>query len=577
MRIRDCFSCTDNSEYVNLVHRNEKTAKEMEYHEKCLLELEELLQKGGIIALRRTKNRIAPFEVIGFYGDSLDEIYFKLLGRGLGRFSKLGIMYLYARNGESATLKGWHVEMLGHGDGTFFLESVMKYLRRQGYRGLVPPHCPGGKAAGRLRTEKRTLSGRYAASPPCDLRPPSVQARPDGTRRRQIMFSTDKAPKWLAVPLAAAILLLLLCGWNVSGGEADSLGGGLLAASRAELAAVALKEYEQNGNIKGGGKVYWSYWNKGVEAWCVDFVYYCGDQIGLVGQDKPLGPYTAACTTAWSQLKAQGAYLFRVGEDTPRAGDLIFWYSTSGGCAASLENYAHLAHVGIVADYEEKKLTTVEGNTGGFGSANNYVAMKTYTDLYGQSWPGAAIFGFARIQTSANELADWVKAFEGFSKYPFWDYAQYSVGYGTACPADRLDEYRRYGIPESDAEELLEQALLSAVNAVDSYAASAQLTLTTAQRDALASLTYNIGSDWMTSSSYAGFRSAIAAPVDEQTVIQAFANLSHAGGKVLPGLVDRRICEAWLYLHGQYITSSADTGYTYVISGDTVIVERRTP
>ena len=127
------------------------------------------------------------------------------------------------------------------------------------------------------------------------------------------MFSTDKAPKWLAAPLAAAILLLLLCGWNVSGGEADSLGGGLLAASRAELAAVALKEYEQNGNIKGGGKTYWSYWNKGVEAWCVDFVYYCGDQIGLVGQDKPLGPYTAACTTAWSQLKVQGAYRFRVG------------------------------------------------------------------------------------------------------------------------------------------------------------------------------------------------------------------------------------------------------------------------
>lgn len=137
MRIRDCFSYTDNSEYVNLVHRNEKTAKEMEYHEKCLLELEELLQKGGIIALRRTKNRIAPFEVIGFYGDSLDEIYFKLLGRGLGRFSKLGIMYLYARNGESATLKGWHVEMPGHGDGTFFLESVMKYLRRQGYKKIV--------------------------------------------------------------------------------------------------------------------------------------------------------------------------------------------------------------------------------------------------------------------------------------------------------------------------------------------------------------------------------------------------------------------------------------------------------
>ena len=352
-------------------------------------------------------------------------------------------------------------------------------------------------------------------------------------------------------------------------------------AGQAQLAQVALQEYERNGNVQGGGKVYWSYWNKNAEPWCVDFVYYCADQVDLVGKDKPFGSYTAACTTAWSQLKAQGAYLFRVGEDTPRAGDLIFWYSTTnGGCAKSLENPARLAHVGIVVNYEanfeEMKLSTVEGNTGSRGSANNHVSRKTYTDLYGQSWPGAAIFGFARIQSSANGL-DWVKAFEGFSKYPFWDYAQYSVGYGTACPADRLDEYRRYGIPESDAEEMLEQALLSAVNAVDSYAASAQLTLTTAQRDALASLTYNIGSDWMTSSSYAGFRSAIAAPVDEQTVIQAFANLSHAGGKVLPGLVDRRICEAWLYLHGQYITCSADTGYTYVISGDTVTVERSTP
>ena len=81
----------------------------------------------------------------------------------------------------------------------------------------------------------------------------------------------------------------------------------------------------------------------------------------------------------------------------------------------------------------------------------------------------------------------------------------------------------------------------------------------------------------MTSNSYAGFRSALTVSTDEQTAIQAFANLSHAGGKVLPGLVDRRICEAWLYLHGQYITSSADTGYTYVISGDTVTVERSTP
>ena len=34
-----------------------------------------------------------------------------------------------------------------------------------------------------------------------------------------------------------------------------------------------------------------------------------------------------------------------------------------------------------------------------------------------------------------------LKKMEGFSKYPVYDYGQYSVGYGTRCPADKLDYY----------------------------------------------------------------------------------------------------------------------------------------
>ena len=39
-----------------------------------------------------------------------------------------------------------------------------------------------------------------------------------------------------------------------------------------------------------------------------------------------------------------------------------------------------------------------------------------------------------------------IKDHEGFVEYPMWDYGQYSVGYGSRCPDDKLEEYRENGI-----------------------------------------------------------------------------------------------------------------------------------
>ena len=50
-------------------------------------------------------------------------------------------------------------------------------------------------------------------------------------------------------------------------------------------------------------------------------------------------------------------------------------------------------------------------------------------------------------------------------------------------------------------------------------------------------------------------------------------NICHAGGQVLPSLVERRLCEAQLYVIGSY--STAPTDYTYSVIGDTVTVRRR--
>lgn len=379
----------------------------------------------------------------------------------------------------------------------------------------------------------------------------------------------------LTIFVSILLVILLLGGWEATEGSSSALNqADSGAVLRSRLASVALEEYEENGNKIGGGKKYWSYWDKPMEQWCVDFVYYCADQLTLVGETKPFGAYTAGCLTAWNQLARQGARMFAVGEAEPQAGDVVFWYSTDGGCATDISNCTALCHVGIVVAYADGAMVTVEGNSGGLGSARNYVAQNTYTNLAGQAWKGAAIWGFARIVSGSGNLVDMIKAFEGFAKYPFWDYAQYSVGYGTRCPDDKLEEYRRYGISDAEALTLLEQSVAQAAEAVDTYLEEQQLNLSPSQRDALVSLTYNIGQSWMSGANYAKLRSMIADPSDTLTVVQTFAAISHAGGEILPALVERRICEAHLFLTGEYITDYTASAYRYeIVNGEVVVNE----
>lgn len=373
-----------------------------------------------------------------------------------------------------------------------------------------------------------------------------------------------------AVGCSFMALLLVVCAVASPGGES-------VDTADNPLAAIALSEYESCADVSGGAK-YWDYWGKTEEQWCVDFVYYCADQLELVGEDKPMGTYTGGVGECWRNIKAQGGNQFAVGEDLPRAGDLVFWYSSSSA-ATNINVIPPMLHIGIVLSYsEEDGLVTIEGNSGGGGSANSHIRRNSYPSLLGESWSGAAIFGFARVTESGGTLTDMLISFEGFSAYPKWDYAQYTVGYGTQCPAELLSEYMRHGISRDEARLLLRQAVADAAESVDAFAAEYALSLTRYQRDALTGLTYNIGAGWMRDSGYATFRRTIfSADADALTVAQAFAEICHAGGKILPSLVSRRLCEAQLYLHGDYVSSVALTDFTYVIDGDAVIVSEKTP
>lgn len=157
-----------------------------------------------------------------------------------------------------------------------------------------------------------------------------------------------------------------------------------------------------------------------------------------------------------------------------------------------------------------------------------------------------------------------IKNFEGFLKYPVWDYGQYSVGYGTRCPDDKLEEYQKNGIPEEDAVALLREHLQIAETAVNSRIIDRLgVKLSQNQFDALVSFTYNCGSGWAYDTNGTLYK-AIANGTTGNELIRAFALWCIAGGDILTGLLNRRLCEANMYLNGVYSnTPPSSYGYVY--------------
>lgn len=165
--------------------------------------------------------------------------------------------------------------------------------------------------------------------------------------------------------------------------------------------------------------------------------------------------------------------------------------------------------------------------------------------------------------TMSDAGVEMIKSFEGFSKKPYWDVNQYTVGYGTRCPSDKVDEYKANGITEEEAVELLRTYIASYEKAVNYFADKYALELTQNEFDALVSFSYNLGSGWVYSSS-GNFHKTMANPdsTDAQILYWFGAHCS-AGGTVLTGLIRRRAAEANLYLNGEYGTSRP-SNYKYI-------------
>ena len=164
----------------------------------------------------------------------------------------------------------------------------------------------------------------------------------------------------------------------------------------------------------------------------------------------------------------------------------------------------------------------------------------------------------------SDDLIKVLKLEEGFIRYPTWDYAQYSIGYGTRCPDDMLDYYRENGITESEAELLLRNYLTNVERVINTDLIDKNgLTLTQGQFDAIVSFSYNMGYGWIYDSTQNIFKQIVSG-VTGNNLIDAFARWCNAGGQIQNFLIRRRLSEANMYLNGVY-SRTAPSNYAYVV------------
>ena len=125
---------------------------------------------------------------------------------------------------------------------------------------------------------------------------------------------------------------------------------------------------------------------------------------------------------------------------------------------------------------------------------------------------------------------------KGTSK-AFWDYKQYSIGYGTK--ASGPDEM----ITEAEADKRLREEISKSYQYVASYAKQKGYNWDQGKMDALASFVYNLGPGQLKNLTNDGKRT-------DAEIAQALPLYNKAGGKVLAGLEVRRTAELGMFTGG---------------------------
>ena len=157
-----------------------------------------------------------------------------------------------------------------------------------------------------------------------------------------------------------------------------------------------------------------------------------------------------------------------------------------------------------------------------------------------------------------------LKQEEGFSKKPYWDYLQYTVGYGSSCPPEMYDHFMANGITEAEADVLLRNHLVDIEKQINTKIIDRNnLTLTQNQFDALVLFSYNCGTSWTTDKNGTLYKAVLRGETGSE-LIRSFALWCNAGGQIKDYLLRRRLSESNMYLNGIY-SKQPPENYVYVL------------
>lgn len=180
----------------------------------------------------------------------------------------------------------------------------------------------------------------------------------------------------------------------------------------------------------------------------------------------------------------------------------------------------------------------------------------------------------------SEEGVQFIKDHEGFIKYAMWDYAQWSIGYGTRCEKDEFPD----GITEEEADYRLRLMLADFEKSLNALEARFGRQFSQQQYDALLSFTFNLGAGWMSQTDTLTYQMLLNNSFTEMEFVNTLGLWINAGGQPLNGLASRRMDESNLYLHGEYvrgctkyvrITYNANEGqcdkkYYYYMTGEAI-------
>ena len=165
--------------------------------------------------------------------------------------------------------------------------------------------------------------------------------------------------------------------------------------------------------------------------------------------------------------------------------------------------------------------------------------------------------------TTSEECIAMIKEFEGFRSVPYTDDSgAWYIGYGTECEPGNYP----MGVSEAEADQLLRQHLAQRDELlVNSFLLQYGVSVNQAQFDAMVSLTYNLGAQWINPEyRFCSYLINGIQFYSEEQIVNSIATWCHSGTAVLENLVTRRLREAFLFLYGDYEFRDVASRYCYI-------------